>query len=504
MRTLTLLLLFIGGCARLPEPSKKELTYSFDSSPNTKIYHSIHQQLAAHPNLNGFYPLGDGEDALAARLAGVLEAERTLDLQYYIWHDDETGRALLKQILKAADRGVRVRLLLDDLNEGKHDKGLLILDAHPYIEVRLANPFAHRKVRVMEAFRFSQVNRRMHNKVFIADNQIGIFGGRNIGNEYFGASDDMNFGDFDLWTIGPVVKDLSEEFDTYWNSDMAFPVAQLSQEKITKEDREKFEEKAILDQKKVKTDKYAERVLSHHLIEKFLDKNFKLYWGKAHAFYDAPEKLNPDKKTKLLVDDLRTNLNDANKELILISPYFVPGKKGMKTYKQLRSKGVDTWVLTNSLASNDVTTVFSGYRKYRKPLIKKGVNLYELMPRSNSQEKDKSSIGSSATSGLHGKLIVFDQKKVVVGSMNLDPRSKNLNTEMGIVVESPEMARDMAEKIKTIVKEDAYHVVLKGDDLRWETVKDEKKVKYDKEPETTWWKRFKANLSAIFVPEKML
>ena len=504
MRTLTLLLLFISGCASLPGPSKKELNYSFDSSPNTKIYHSIQKELANHPKLNGFHPLGDGEDALAARLAAVFEAERTLDLQYYIWHDDETGRALLKQILKAADRGVRVRLLLDDLNEGKHDKGLLILDAHPYIEVRLANPFAHRKVRVMEAFRFSQVNRRMHNKVFIADNQIGIFGGRNIGNEYFGASDDMNFGDFDLWTIGPVVKELSDEFDTYWNSEMAFPVAQLSDEKITQDDIKQFEDKAILDQKKVKTDKYAERVLSHHLIEKFKEKSFKLYWGKAHAFYDDPQKLNPDKKTKLLADDLRANLNVAKQELILISPYFVPGKKGMKSFKELRKKGVDTWVLTNSLASNDVTTVFSGYRKYRRPLIKKGVKLYELMPRSNRAKKDKSSLGSSATSGLHGKIIVFDQKKLVVGSMNFDPRSKNLNTEMGIVVESPELARGMSERIKEIVQEDAYHVKLKGDDLRWEARKDDKVEKYDIEPETTWWKRFKANLSAIFVPEKLL
>lgn len=475
-----------------------------DASPKTKIHHSLQSSLDRHPKKDGFYPLVTGEEALAARLAAVMEAERTLDLQYYIWHDDETGRGLLRQIIKAADRGVRVRLLLDDLNEGRYQKGLAILDSHPYIEVRLANPFTYRKARFMDALRFSQVNRRMHNKVFIADNQIGIAGGRNIGNEYFGASDDMNFGDFDLWAIGPIVNDLSNEFDTYWNSDVVWPIASLSEEKITENDLEKMRSKAIIDRHKVKESTYAEKMINQGLIDKFLKKDLSLVWGKGEVFYDSPDKLKTDKKANLLSEDLRSNFTDAKSELILISPYLVPGKKGMKVFDSLKQNKVDTWVLTNSLASNDVSTVFSGYRKYRKKMLKKNVKLYELMPRSNTSQKKNKSIGSSSTAGLHGKLFIVDQEKLVVGSMNLDPRSKNLNTELGIVVKSPELARDLSKKIKENVPHDAYRVSLKGDDLQWEKVTKEKRVEYRKEPDTTWWKRFKANLSSIFVPESLL
>lgn len=504
MKNLVLFFLFFSGCASLPDNQKKELSYSLDASPKTKIHRSIQSSLDHHPKKDGFYPLVSGEEALAARLAAVMEAERTLDLQYYIWHDDETGRGLLRQIIKAADRGVRVRLLLDDLNEGRYQKGLAILDSHPYIEVRLANPFTYRRARFMDALRFSQVNRRMHNKVFIADNQIGIAGGRNIGNEYFGASDDMNFGDFDLWVIGPVVNDLSNEFDTYWNSDVVWPIASLNEEKITENDLEKLRSKAIIDRHKVKESSYGERMISQGLIDKFLKKDMTLVWGKGEVFFDSPDKLKAKKETKLLSQDLRSYLTDAKSELILISPYLVPGKKGMKVFDNLKQNQVDTWVLTNSLASNDVSTVFSGYRKYRKKMLKKNVKLYELMPRSNNSERNDRAIGSSSSAGLHGKLFIVDQKKLVVGSMNLDPRSKELNTELGIVVESPELARDLSEKIKKNVPSDAYRVSLRGDDLSWEKVTKEKRVEYSKEPDTTWWKRFKANLSSIFFPESLL
>lgn len=217
----------LSGCASLPQDVERPFSKALDPDPSTALGRAIARPLAAHPSKSGFYPLDSGFEALIARLASVSVAERSIDLQYYIWHNDVTGRLLMHRIIEAADRGVRVRILLDDLNQGKYEELLAILDSHPQIEVRLANPFAGRNYKILDALRFSTVNKRMHNKVFVVDNQTAIIGGRNIGNEYFAASAEMNFGDFDLWAIGPVVPELSKEFDSYWNSEIAYPVSSL-------------------------------------------------------------------------------------------------------------------------------------------------------------------------------------------------------------------------------------------------------------------------------------
>lgn len=495
----------LGNCAKLPENEGKAKSYGVASSQDTKIYSSIKHHLTNHPKENGFYPLITGEEAFSARIAAVAEAERTLDLQYYIWHNDETGRSLLRQIILAADRGVRVRLLLDDLNEGQYDKGLLILDSHPLVEVRLTNPFAHRDLRFLDATRLYEVNRRMHNKVFLADNQIGIVGGRNIGDEYFDASEGMNFGDFDIWSIGPIVGELSHEFDTYWNSNIAYPITSLAKGEISSDDLEKLRNRAVIDQKKALKSTYAERLMDRGTIDRFLEKKFPLFWGQAQAVYDPPEKLDPKKKTKLLSYDLKKHLLETQKELILISPYFIPGKDGMKIFSDLKKKNVETWVLTNSLASNDVASVFAGYRKYRKDLVKDGINLYELLPKAETKDTEKKTFGSSgSSSGLHGKLLVFDQKKIFVGSMNLDPRSHSLNTEMGIIIHCPELGRYISHQFKKVVDDNAYRVSLKNDKVQWEVNVNGKKETFENEPETNRWERFKANVSTLVIPESLL
>ena len=481
------------------------MTYGIPAKEDTKIYSSIKHHLTNHPHKNGFYPLIAGEEGFSARIAAVSEVERTLDLQYYIWHDDETGRSLLRQVIRAADRGVRVRLLLDDLNEGQYDKGLYILDSHPMVEVRLSNPFVHRDMRFLDATRLYEVNRRMHNKVFLADNQIGIVGGRNIGDEYFDASEGMNFGDFDIWSIGPIVGELSKEFDTYWNSDISYPISSLVKFEIQSSDLDKLRNQAVIDEKKALKSTYAERLMDRKTIDRFLDKTFPLFWGTAEAVYDQPQKLDPKEKTKLLSNDLKEHLLATKNELILISPYFIPGKDGMKIFDQLRQKNVQTWVLTNSLASNDVASVFAGYRKYRKDLVKEGVHLYELLPKAKTKDTTKSTFGSSgSSSGLHGKLIVFDQEKIFVGSMNLDPRSHSLNTEMGIIIQCPELGHFISKQFKKVVNDNAYLLGLKDDKVRWELDVDGKKKSFEKEPETTRWERFKANVSSLVIPESLL
>lgn len=218
----------IVGCSSLPSNDHRQKSYAQAPSSNTRLGHELDTRLGSPPSgQSAFSPLVTGQEALLARLVSANLADKTLDIQYYIWNNDLTGLLMLDYVLRAADRGVRVRILLDDLNQGKYERMLTVLDTHPNIEIRLVNPFANRGAQWMDALRFSKVNKRMHNKVFIADNLLGIVGGRNIGNEYFWASQDLNFGDFDLWAAGPVVRDLSKEFDTYWNSEIAYPVASL-------------------------------------------------------------------------------------------------------------------------------------------------------------------------------------------------------------------------------------------------------------------------------------
>lgn len=453
--------------------------------------------------------MDSGFEALIARLASVSVAERSIDLQYYIWHNDVTGRLLMHRIIEAADRGVRVRILLDDLNQGKYEEQLAILDSHPQIEVRMANPFAGRSYKILDALRFSTVNKRMHNKVFVVDNQTAIVGGRNIGNEYFAASAEMNFGDFDLWAIGPVVPELSKEVDSYWNSEIAYPISSLVPNlSVTPLMKQKLRESAQAAVTEIEKTAYARALRATPMAQKFTKEPLKLYWGDALVVVDPPRKFKQDDgdAAESLAHQLVPLIQNTREELILVSPYFIPGKNGVRFFENLKNRGVHAIVLTNSLASSDVATVFSGYKGYRKDLLKTGVDLYEMKAQLRPDKKRKSRLGSSfSSSGLHGKIFVFDRTKVFVGSMNLDPRSVTLNSEMGVVVDSPELAQAITKGLLENFRDDSYQVVLnQHNDLRWKSREGDKEVLYKQEPHTSWWKRFKASLSAIFIPESWL
>ncbi|MDG0814796.1 phospholipase D family protein [Bdellovibrio svalbardensis] len=494
------------ACKSLPKNITREPSVAFAPDPNTQFGKLLNPKLKEHPGQSALYPLSSGQDALIARIGSAQGAEHSLDLQYYIWMNDLTGNFLLSYVLAAADRGVRVRILLDDLNQGKYEKGLAVIALHPNVEIRMVNPFAHRSWRFLEASRFSEVNKRMHNKVFIADNQVAIVGGRNIGNEYFWASDETNFGDFDLWVAGPVVADLSSEFDSYWNSTIAYPISALVPGfQPQPEDLSLLREKASAAILELQGTEYAKALRNTEFLKKFNMGKISLYWGIAHAVFDPPAKLEGHDKQNLQ-HQLLPFLQEATTEVILVSPYFIPGKNGIEFFKQQQNRGVRSIVLTNSLASSDVSSVFGGYKGYRKDLLKSGVELYELKARPSSSMKTAKSLGSgSSRAGLHGKTFVFDRKTLFVGSMNLDPRSIHLNSEMGVIVDSPELLRDFVAQFQEILREDAYKLKLSPqEDLVWESLEDGKIIEYFQEPETGWWKRFKTGFISIFVPESQL
>lgn len=505
-----LLLMFLVGCAALPKDVQRTRSEALPADPHTRLGKGMENVLAYNPGHSAFYPLVSGQDALIARLASATVADKSIDLQYYIWHNDLTGQMLIYKILQAADRGVRIRALLDDLNIGQYQQGLRTLDFHPNIEIRMANPFASRHSKIFDAMRFKTLNRRMHNKVFIVDNQTAIFGGRNIGDEYFSASGEMNFGDFDLWAIGPIVPELSKEFDSYWNSDIAYPISSLVTDfKPTQKDLDDLRQKAAEAMQKAEVSEYAAALKDAPLANQFTKAPLKLYWGDATVVIDPPEKFQDSNKKNLptITQQLRPMIDETRKDVLLVSPYFVPGDKGVEFFSNLTKRGVKATVLTNSLASSDVSTVFSGYKPYRKDLLKAGVDLHEFKPNVDTVNiKKKSRIGESFSSaGLHGKVFVFDRRKIFVGSMNLDPRSISLNSEMGVVVESPTLAQEVADKLLSALDRTSYKVTIDDkQNLIWKTIDGNQEVIYKKEPETSWWKRFKANMSGFFVPESWL
>ncbi|UYL10704.1 phospholipase D family protein [Bdellovibrio sp. SKB1291214] len=500
----------LNSCATLPKNVHRTPSSTLAPDPSTKLSQVVREKLKGHAEKSAFHPLISGEDAFIARIASVRAAARSIDMQYYIWNNDLTGSILTEEVLKAADRGVRVRILLDDLNLGQYEKGLRTMAMHPNVQIRMVNPFANRSFRIFEITRLSEVDRRMHNKVLIADSEVAIIGGRNIGDEYFWASNDINFGDMDLWTIGPVLSGLSQEFDTYWNSDISYPIETLTaQLKPTEQDYQNFRSLLKIGNQKATETSYAKGLKNDQLIKDFSHGNVKLYWGVGHVVYDPPAKFKEQEKEQVdnLHSQIRPYMNNAREDIMMISPYFVPGDRGVSFLKDKIDKGIKVTVLTNSLASSDVSSVFAGYKGYRKDLLEIGVALYELRPKSHKGFfKPKRNLGSSGShAGLHGKTLVFDKRFMYVGSMNLDPRSAYLNSEMGVIVDCPELAENFWNGFAKNLPEVAFQLSLNEQgDLVWTTYDDGKKNTFAIDPDTSWWQRAKASVMSVFIPEKEL
>ncbi len=442
-------LLALSGCAStLNLDTARPPSHAVSRHANTPLKAQLAKQVP--PDESGFHLLHGGHAALAARLTLAQRATRSLDVQSYLFHNDTTGKLVAAALLAAAERGVRVRLLIDDIDTADKELRLATLDAHPNIEVRLFNPFHSRGtnllVKAWQALQDSvRLNRRMHNKVFIADNQIGITGGRNIGDEYFDAHQDLAFVDLDILAAGAVVDRLSQSFDQYWNSDAAVPASALP---VAAGDSRLLRATQFLQQfraRKLESD-YGRALTAADPLPRLLAGNIAWHLARADLIVDPPDKaINPDNSASvLLVGQLAGLWVDPTRRALIVSPYFVPGAMGMAYFRYWRHQGVQIDVLTNAYTASDVPVVHAGYANYRIPLLEAGINLYELKPVAEPTGGRLRDLGSgSSRASLHAKTFVFDDEHVFIGSFNFDPRSALLNTEMGLVVHSRELARQV-------------------------------------------------------------
>ena len=447
----------------------------------------------------GLYRLDSGLDALSARIGLIERAERSIDIQSYLIKDDVSGNLVALHLAAAADRGVRVRLLMDDALTEEVDAGLLSLDGHANIEVRVFNPFPRRRSRLISLLaNFNILNRRMHNKSFTADNQVTIVGGRNLADEYYQAGGKSEFIDEDLMAIGQVVNDVSDGFDEYWNSPEAIPMSAFRRLIAHSDVSDSIEE--------------ARRFLDGHpdasflgsidgrLIDDFVDGRLELVGAAVELVQDRPDKVQNFVRRRASVTTayLQKMVSAAVEELIVISPYFVPQKQGVDFFAALVKRGVRVIIISNSLASTNHSSVHAVYARYRKPLLQQGVELYELRPHFESMETD-------TTLTLHSKVATVDRKKLFVGSFNLDPRSLYLNTEMGMAVDSEELAADMATSILDTLPDQTYKLRLsrKGK-LQWllQTAGVEEVI--TTEPQTSLWRRFRTRLMSLLPIEEQM
>jgi putative cardiolipin synthase len=491
-------LLFITGCATLPQNFERPESHALSDTDDTRWGRFLQRERSAHPGQSGFVLLENGLDAFVARALLAEYAERSIDVQYYLYHNDLTGRLFTHQLLKAADRGVRVRLLVDDMGLAGRDLGSAVLDSHPNIEVRIFNPFSRKIGRLSQLVtRFGSVTRRMHNKSFTVDNQVTILGGRNIGNEYFEADPDIAFADLDVLLVGPVVEDVSASFDTYWNSDLVYPVNILVGRPPTPAEIQKKTQELEEFIKKQENSPYLLALSNSDLANKIRQKNVLYYWGNAEAIFDQPEKILDDRSRSddHLTGQFKPYWDRMENELIILSPYFVPGKEGVESLIKLKESGVDIHILTNSLASTDVGVVHAGYAKYRRDLLRAGVQIYELNKKiSKKERKEKKGQEGSSKASLHAKTFTLDRKWVFIGSLNLDPRSVYENTEIGVVLDSPEMARYMAQKFDANIVAYAFRLELRseedgGEHIIWHGYENGKERVYTVDPYTSLWRR---------------
>ncbi len=510
---LAVAVLTVAGCATLPENVDRPRSYAFTDTADTAIGRVVADEVAANPGKSGFHLLSDGLDAFVARAVLAHFAERSIDVQYYLYHDDLVGRLFTHQLLKAADRGVRVRLLVDDMDLAGRDLGAAVLDAHPNIEVRIFNPFSRKVGRASQfVTRMGSVTRRMHNKSFTVDGQATILGGRNIGNEYFDADPDLAFGDLDVMGIGPVARHVSASFDQYWNSESAYPAVVLRGKPPTAEEIERLRRGLEEFVRRQKGSAYLQALENSSLAQRLRADKVAFYWGKAEVVYDLPEKIQHsfDKTEYHLSPKLIPHLKNIQEELLIFSPYFVPGKEGTAFLSGLARRGVRVRILTNSLASNDVGIVHAGYAKYRKDLLRAGVELYEMNKKlSREERKEKKGPGGSSKASLHAKSFVFDRRQVFIGSLNLDPRAWVHNTEIGVIFTQPEIAAAMSDWFAENIEKVAFRLELvdpeKGPEkILWHGRVDGEKKTFDTDPYAGFWQRLGVGFLGLLPIESQL
>ena len=498
------LTLALSACQSLPKqphlPESQALServhelYQNDNSEtiHTDLVTAISAQSDIHPDLSGYHPIVTGANAFAARSILTDMATRNIDAQYYIWHNDQAGQLLLKDLWDAAERGVIVRLLLDDFNNSaKFDQHLLRFSKHPNIAVRIINPLMHRKMTTLNYLTgLPRINRRMHNKSMTFDKQITIIGGRNIGNEYLSNDQSSQFADLDVLLIGKVVADIDNSFDSYWSSALSFDIETLA--KVDKDVTPNFPaalDKLGLDEENNEGSSltvYKAAIKDSTIDSDLINKRVPFRWTDMQFLSDDVGKLSKSVPTNSnLVHQLRTLLGSPTKKLTIISSYFVPTKDGVDTLVKLAESGVDIKILTNSFDATDVTAVHSGYSQWRPNLLRSGVKIYELKSTAAEEKRDNKlwRARSQSSTSLHAKTFAVDDYQVFIGSYNVDPRSANINTEMGVIINDDELAKQLHGALSDELLNQAYEVkLLDNGHLQWHTMENDKEVVYDSEP----------------------
>jgi putative cardiolipin synthase len=508
---LVLMLWLVSGCAKRPPGFEREVSYSFVQPELTSLGQGLMPLIDAHPEQSGFLLLSHGVEALEKRLALVDAAERALDIQYYIWNSDRSGRLMAAHVLAAAERGVKVRLLLDDINVGDRDQVLAILDSHPRIQVRVYNPFRHRSGLakwVGALAELGRINRRMHNKVLLVDASAAIVGGRNIGDEYFDLHPQLNFLDRDLLAVGSVVDDIAASFDLFWNSDTAYPITVIAADKPSYREVEAgFEqlnkEAALLWQA---GGPYAAKGPPSLDLDELTQE---LSWANAELVYDDPltnDTINdPTNEPKRVAKTLRELAQQVKTELLVESAYLIPTEFSLDLLGRAHEQNIRVWGLTNSLASNDLVTNHSGYARHRRAMLEAGAELYELRPDAAvcaNTRPQQAVCREQQGVGLHSKSVVFDRKLVYVGSFNVNQRSTYLNTETALIIHSPMLAEAVAAEIQALMRpENSWQVKLNSQgQMQWTGPEGT----FRHEPATSWWRRLMSGFLSRLPLEKYL
>jgi len=481
-------LLSLWSYGRFAERSQGPAGHALPLQEGGALDRAVAPLTEARPGRSGMALLSDNLDAFAVRALTARGAHRSLDLQYYLWHDDLTGRLLHYELLRAADRGVRVRLLLDDLNAHGGQSPLIALDQHPNIEIRMFNPTRNRSGTLMRGMemllRLVSVNRRMHNKAWIADGRVAVVGGRNIGDEYFDAAADTNFLDLDAIVIGPAVQRTEAIFDEFWNSHSAIPLSALK--RADAQALPSLRERAARAESLLRDHVFVQRLRNAPGVRAMLVGEQSLHWPERLEVLSDPASKAEGGTDGWLVRPLVEAMQEAQQRIHLISPYFVPGERGLEWLKRKRARGVEVGVLTNSLAATDVMAVHSGYAPYRVRLLEDGVRLYELKP--NGQQ-DSSLFGSSGAS-LHTKAFIVDDTTGFIGSFNIDPRSISLNTEMGLLFRDAGAVRELQARYEEkTAPTQSYRLSLSDGALRWDDATAQPPRAWEHDPESSAWKR---------------
>jgi putative cardiolipin synthase len=508
----------LGGCVSLQPGADfpKAVSVALDHPEETSLGARFDTAALAHGGDSAFRIISVGVDGFLMRAQLIDAAERTLDLQYFIFRGDETGRLLTDALLRAADRGVRVRVLVDDGDTVAGDEQIMALDAHPNVQVRVFNPFAYRGHstlrRVLEfSLHASRLDYRMHDKLMVVDNAVALVGGRNIGNQYFQMDPDSQFADDDVLAAGPIAVRLSATFDEFWNSQFAIPAAALDRHqrsaKALTARRGRAAERSEQQLQTLKTDgiDYAARVASGEPYAGVLAGRLPLVWAQAEVVSDSPDKKNiesGDRRGRLMARSVLQAARAAQSEVLIVTPYLVPATDELALLQDLRKRQVQVRILTNSLESTPDPVAQAAYRQYRDPLIEEGVELHELRALlGNTRGSGQTAVVSRyGNYGLHAKLFVFDREKLFIGSMNFDERSKHLNTEIGVIIDSPELAQQTAMRFENMVQPaNAYalarHAVGTGSaQLVWDSQVDGNAVEYTREPARSEWQRMEQSM----------